>query len=115
MSTPTPTRPSAAREKEITIRLARADDAPALAELAALDGKPVPAGTVLLAEDRGSARAALALADGTAVADPFQPTADLVSLLELRAAQMAMPEERPRGGRTLPLSARLGISLRTLG
>ena len=115
MSTPSRTRPSAAREKEVTIRLARADDAPALAELAALDGKPVPAGAVLLAEHRGSARAALALADGTAVADPFQPTADLVSLLELRAAQMAMPDDRPRGGRTLPFGGRLRVSLRTLG
>lgn len=49
--------------------------------VAAVDGEPV---------------AALPLDGGPAIADPFQRTAALVSLLELRIAQM---RDRPRRGR----------------
>jgi hypothetical protein len=43
---------------------------------------------VLLAEVDGQLRAAVALADGTLVADPFHPTTDLVGLLRERARQL---------------------------
>src|SRR5436309_2751265 len=60
----------------ITIRRATEDDKPALAQLASLDCARRPAGAVLLAETRGELRAALSLADGAAIADPFRPSAD---------------------------------------
>jgi hypothetical protein len=78
MSTPT-----------IAIRQALPGDGPALSRLAALDSAPVPFGDVLLAEVDGSLRAALHVASGTAVADPFAPTAELVELLRLHAARTA--------------------------
>jgi hypothetical protein len=54
--------------------------------LAALDGRPAPAGEALLAFVDGELRAALSLAGGDAVADPFHRTAELVDLLRYRAA-----------------------------
>ncbi len=68
-------------ESIITIRLAHGGDEPALRRLAALDSAEVPAGDLLLAEVEGVLRAALSLADGTSIADPFAPTADVVPLL----------------------------------
>ena len=72
----------------LVIRHACAHDAPALARLAALDSSSLLGGDVLLAEVDGSLRAALSLRDGAVVADPFEPTAELVSLLRLRASQV---------------------------
>jgi hypothetical protein len=83
MSTPT-----------IAIRQALPGDGPALSRLAALDSAPVPFGDVLLAEVDGSLRAALHVASGHAVADPFAPTAELVELLRLHASRVA-PAEAP--------------------
>ena len=77
----------------VTIRLSRADDAPALAELASLDESRLPRGPVLLAEVEGIPRAALPLAGGSPISDPFYPSAGLVSLLAVRAAQLS--DERP--------------------
>lgn len=71
----------------ITLRSERADDAAAIARLAALDSAPVPRGPLLVAVVAGAPRAALSLADGATVADPFMPTADLVALLRVRAEQ----------------------------
>ena len=70
------------------MRLATDDDAPALARLAALDSTRVPTGPMLLALVDGELRAAVPLAGGRAVADPWHPTADLVGLLEMRAARL---------------------------
>jgi hypothetical protein len=71
----------------VVIRPAYPDDHAPLARLAALDGRrPLPtAGPVLVAERDGTILAALATADGRAIADPFSPTADLVALLRLHA------------------------------
>jgi hypothetical protein len=69
----------------ITIRTAYADDATAVARLAALDSAPVPTGRLLAAEVDGELRAVLSLATGAVIADPFAPTADLVALLRLQA------------------------------
>jgi hypothetical protein len=43
---------------------------------------------VLLAEVDGQLLAALALSDGSVVADPFHRTADLIELLRARAHQL---------------------------
>ena len=81
----------------VTVRMATDDDAPALARVAALDSAAVPEGPALLAEIDGMAAAALPLAGGAAVADPFRRTAAAIELLELRAAQI-----RPREAVTGP-------------
>ena len=81
---------------DVNIHLATSDDAAAVARLAALDSKRLPTGPVLLAEVDGQACAALPLESGPALADPFRPTADLVVLLELRAAQLRDGPGAPR-------------------
>ncbi len=74
---------------EVTLRFAFPDDECALLRLAALDSSPSPRVPVLLAEAAGDLRAALSLADGAVVADPFHPTAELVELLLARASQLS--------------------------
>jgi len=56
--------------------------------LAELDSSPCPSGRMLVAAVGGEPRAALPLDGGPPVADPFHPTAGLVSLLKMRAAQL---------------------------
>jgi hypothetical protein len=73
---------------EVVIRTAGDSDAGRLKRLAQLDSAPVPAGPTLVAEVDGLLVAALPLYGGRAVADPFMPTAGLVRMLELRAAQV---------------------------
>lgn len=70
----------------ITIRVAGEHDYARLWRLAALDSAEVPAGPLLLALVDGHARAAVSVADGSAIADPFHPTAAIVDLLRMRAA-----------------------------
>ena len=70
----------------IAIRPASPADTRTIMRLAALDSAPVPFGPTLLAEIDGEPRAAIALRDGAVVADPFHRTADLVALLDVRAA-----------------------------
>ncbi len=81
----------------MTIRRARTDDAPTLHTLELLDDHALPAGDALVAEEDGRAVAAVHVATGTAVADPFRRTAAPVALLRLRAAQLR-GEERPAPG-----------------
>ncbi len=83
----------------ITIRRSTPADRAALARLAALDSRRLPTGDLVLAQSEGVLRAAAPLAGGEALADPFVPTAALVALLEVRAAQLA-PDGAgaPRGG-----------------
>ena len=73
----------------VTIRLATFDDGRALELLADLDSASVPATPRLIAERGGRPIAALSLADGAVIADPFRPTSDIIALLALRASQMA--------------------------
>ena len=80
----------------ITVRPAYADDATAIHRLAALDSSAVPASPMLLAEVDGELRAALSLADGSAIADPFHPSLGLIDLLRLHAASVARPGTRRR-------------------
>jgi hypothetical protein len=71
----------------VTIRYAFPADATALRRLAILDSQRVRHDVVLVAEIDGEVRAAIAQ-DGTAIADPFHHTADLVLLLRERARQI---------------------------
>jgi len=73
---------------DVTIRVAGSADDDALERLAALDSQSAPTGYVLVAEVAGELRAALPVAGGEPVADPFHPTAALTSLLALRARQL---------------------------
>jgi hypothetical protein len=72
----------------VTIRRATAADRVALERLAALDSAPAPVGDVLIAEIADEAVAAIELAGGATIADPFRPTAELVELLGMRAATL---------------------------
>ena len=72
-----------------SINLSHGGDARDLARLAALDSSEALRGPVLTASVDGAVRAALSLADGRVVADPFVPTAGLVEMLALRARQLA--------------------------
>jgi hypothetical protein len=82
----------------VTLRYAFPDDTPALLRLAALDSHAALNGPVLLAEIDGELLAAIAVESGVAIADPFQPTADLVELLRRRVAQLSVePAPVPRG------------------
>ena len=78
----------------VTMRLAGPADVAALRRLAAVDSKPAPAGDVLVAEVDARIVAAVPVDGGPAVADPFKPTAHLVSLLRSRAGQLATPLRR---------------------
>jgi hypothetical protein len=72
----------------VWVRLAGPADVPALLDLAELESRHAPVGPVLVAEVGGRVLAALPLADGEPLADPFRRTADLVEMLRLRAAQL---------------------------
>lgn len=74
-----------APDAPIVVRRAAPGDGAALAQLAQLDDAPAPRGPMLLAEHGGRVVAAVPLADGRAIADPFHPTADVVQFLERRA------------------------------
>jgi hypothetical protein len=76
----------------VTMRLAEPADERALARLAALDSRRLPAGRLVVGEMGGAIQAAVPLAGGDAIANPFVPTAELVNLLELRAAQLRQRE-----------------------
>ena len=82
----------------IAIRSATAHDHEALVRLAALDTAAEPAGRVLLAEVDGEVQAAVEVATGRVVADPFRPTADVADLLRLRAARLSPLAAAPRRG-----------------
>ena len=72
----------------ITIRPLEHDDVSAIELLAELDASPVPVGPLLLAEVEGTIEAALGVESGEAIANPFASSADVVSLLRLRADQL---------------------------
>ncbi|MGH2891607.1 MAG: hypothetical protein ACRDNJ_18495, partial [Solirubrobacteraceae bacterium] len=76
------------------IRPGYADDELALARVAALDSAPVPPAPLLVAEVDGELRAVLSLRDGSAVADPFHPTAELITLLRAHVELGAAPRRR---------------------
>ena len=85
----------------ITIRNATRSDEISLRRLAALDSQPQIVGDALIAEVCGRAVAALESGSGRAVADPFEPTADVVELLQVRSHR-ARRRVRGRHLRLLP-------------
>jgi hypothetical protein len=90
----------------IAIRRATEADALVLQRLAALDGgRPAGNGEMLIAEVGGEPHAAIDVASGAAIADPFRPTAALVELLSLRASRLR--EDPTRRASRSGLRARL--------
>jgi hypothetical protein len=97
--------------QNLTVRRSTSADRASLARLAALDSTSPPRGPALIAEADSRMLAALPLSSGRPIADPFEPTAELVALLELRRGQMRSADEssaRTRlGSRLRGLRARL--------
>ena len=91
--------------KNVTVRRSTSGDAGALARLATLDSATPPRGPALIAEADSRLVAALPIGSGRPIADPFEPTSELVALLELRRSQMdaatSASTDRPRGLRGL--------------
>jgi hypothetical protein len=90
-----------------TIRWAIPGDLPALERVAGLDSKRLPAGPLLVAAVDGAIWAAVSTVDGSAIADPFVPSGDLVGLLRTRASQLREVQPPAPVRRLEPLLARL--------
>jgi hypothetical protein len=84
----------------ITIRRATPADLPTLKRLASLDSQRLTPGPHLVAERSGSLIAAVDVHDARWFADPFQPTADAVALLQERATHITR-ERRATTARSL--------------
>ena len=80
-------------ETTIEIRPAQLGDEGALTRLGQLDSARVPPGPLLLALEDGKLRAAISVATGAVIADPFAPTARLVEMLRTQSAPRS---RRPR-------------------
>lgn len=74
----------------ITIMHSTDADARSVWRLAALDDRAVPRGPKLLAYEGGELRAAVGIADGRVVADPFHRTAEIVDILRFQARREAV-------------------------
>ncbi len=90
-------------DHEVTIRLAHDGDGLALGRLAQLDGTLHSGVPALVAEVEGRLVAALPLDGSRPFADPFERTAQLVAMLELRRDQLGAPRgmTSPRVSRAL--------------
>jgi hypothetical protein len=104
LEAPTP-RPSIP-EESVVLRLCSVHDDDALARLALLEGRPEPRGRYVLAEVDGEIVAAVPLRGGEPLSDPFRPTAHLLPLLRLRAAQLEA-QPRPRIETAKAIAARM--------
>jgi hypothetical protein len=93
----------AAWVQPVTLRLATLADGAALARLAQLDSSPLPPGPHLLGERDGRIQAAISLATGELIADPFRRTAELCELLRCHAGELRV---RPERSPAAPLMAR---------
>jgi hypothetical protein len=69
----------------ITIRHAATGDMKSLERLAALDSRRVPSGELFVAEVGGQLLAATSIDTGAVIADPFEHTAAIVELLQIKA------------------------------
>ena len=85
--------------EQITLRRAGTSDAPALATLAELDSQRLPNDEFLIGEVAGEPWAALGIASGILVADPYRPTVELAGLLRMHAESMrvAPASAQPHG------------------
>lgn len=93
----------------VVLRHATTADEQSLRDLAAIDSQRLPAGPFLVAEVEGRPYAALSLSDGSAVADPFERTAELVELLRSHGAATASQERRRRISRSRRPRLALGV------
>jgi hypothetical protein len=82
----------------LALRMAQPDEAAVIRRLADLDDAAPLEGQVLLALVDGEAIAAVSLHDRRVVANPFVRTTDAVTLLGLRASQLAGPRAPQRFG-----------------
>src|SRR5512134_2906887 len=82
---------------DLIVRSATSADREQLARLAALDSSGPIEGRALVAEADARIVAALPLGAGRAIADPFEPTAQVIALLELRASQLRNGASSRRG------------------
>ena len=78
-----------------TFRSATAADESALRRLAELDSQRPLSGRILIGEIAGAPAAAVSLADGRVIADPFQRTAHLTPVLRLRARSLQASARTP--------------------
>lgn len=70
---------------QLTIREAGIADGDSLRRLAELDSARVPSAPVLVAEVGGQLRAAISIADGNVVADPFHHTQEVTDMIRIHA------------------------------
>ena len=77
----------AAMTTPITFRHSNESDRPVLRRLAELDSARPFEGPVMLAEHEGRAIAAVSMDERRSIADPFEPTAEVVDLLWSWASQ----------------------------
>jgi hypothetical protein len=87
--------------ERITLRRAGTDDAGALATLAELDSQRLPDDEFLIGEVAGEPWAALGIASGILLADPYRPTVELAGLLRIRAESMGSASATRTQGRWL--------------
>jgi hypothetical protein len=80
--------PNDPTDSPITIRHAGPHDLEALRRLAQRDSSAVPDGELLIALVDGETRAAISLANGEIIADPFHRTEELVRMLTVRGSQL---------------------------
>lgn len=99
-------RETAKQLTSVVLRVAAQADQPALQRLAERDSDVVPALPILIAETEGSIAAAWSMSEQRAIADPFVPTAHLITLLREHAGTGNGARARRRLA---------GTSLRTLG
>src|SRR3954471_5934262 len=79
---------------ELELRLCKTADDPALERLAALSERPIPFGRLVVALCAAGLAAAMPLAGGSPLRDPFVKTLHILPLLKLRADQLRQPEPR---------------------
>jgi hypothetical protein len=103
-----PARMNAPDIHRVTVRLAEPADREALRRVAELDSAQVPEGELVVAEVAGSIQAALPVAGGPTIANPFVPTADLVKLLEVRAKHLR--DAGVGGGQVILLRRRVRLA-----
>jgi hypothetical protein len=93
----------------VTIRAASTLDRAAVRRVAQRDGRSVPEGELLVAEVDGELQAAIELATGEVIADPFRRTVELIRMLVLRRSVLRGELRQPHPRAALPaFSARLG-------
>ena len=95
---------------DLIIRIARASDGEALEQLARLDDQRPLTGDALVAEIDGRILAARSMQSGRTIADPFHRTADLVALLDVRAALVRRASTQMARGPSLMDRARHAIA-----